>query len=563
MPTRRLFLLITLFILLVVFVLSNGNFLLKDYSKFTADLSGPIGNEEVISNYGGVNSPKKSINYMPYMFVDCPNAGNREAWVQLLKRLNIKQALFAWCFVLGDMVPNQGSLEQLRDTVSYFKANGISVAMHHYADLIAKNSQLAQDQNNIRRNPDNTLMERFGAYVPTPSTSIIIAQKMADTYNFCGFDAGIYFDAVDYYAFLKESSTALSFMKKVVKSIPGGCPVDAATTWTAGDNLYSRRGTIDSPPGNLKAFADEHSAFVIDWIKKSTYPFVPFMGWLNVDGMQTFSVDDLKYYLEKCRSMGGSYGLEGVTPANQNNSSLAPFLNALAEYNKSWNIKIIAVKNSSGSALAGAAVRISNNNGQIFNSATNAAGFVAANIADASGPYTIKIEYNSKEQEIKNNLISDLEFVFDPCNPNWQCTSWSSCNPASSGNLVKTRTCSDLNSCSININKPAESQLCVSVEPITPITPVTPIIPATPTITAFTKPLYYKLRDPEVTTLQTFLAKDKNIYPEGKVTGYFGVLTFKAVGRFQLKYSLVKGVNYAGYGLVGPKTRAKLNELYK
>lgn len=64
---------------------------------------------------------------------------------------------------------------------------------------------------------------------------------------------------------------------------------------------------------------------------------------------------------------------------------------------------------------------------------------------------------------------------------------------------------------------------------------------------------------PEVTRLQEFLKNPPfggpDIYPEGIVTGYFGVLTEKAVKRFQAKY----GIEQAG--LVGPKTRAKLNSL--
>lgn len=49
---------------------------------------------------------------------------------------------------------------------------------------------------------------------------------------------------------------------------------------------------------------------------------------------------------------------------------------------------------------------------------------------------------------------------------------------------------------------------------------------------------------------------DPNIYPEGKVTGYFGSLTKKAVLRFQDQYDL--GIT----GFVDLDTREKLNEIY-
>jgi peptidoglycan hydrolase-like protein with peptidoglycan-binding domain len=51
------------------------------------------------------------------------------------------------------------------------------------------------------------------------------------------------------------------------------------------------------------------------------------------------------------------------------------------------------------------------------------------------------------------------------------------------------------------------------------------------------------------------------IYPEAKVTGYFGPATLKAVQRFQEKYGVATAAS-SGYGLVGPATRAKLVEIF-
>ena len=66
----------------------------------------------------------------------------------------------------------------------------------------------------------------------------------------------------------------------------------------------------------------------------------------------------------------------------------------------------------------------------------------------------------------------------------------------------------------------------------------------------------------EVIKLQQFLSTlSPEIYPEKKVTGFFGPLTEKAVKNFQLKYGVVKNEKEKGFGVVGPKTRAKLNEL--
>ena len=76
----------------------------------------------------------------------------------------------------------------------------------------------------------------------------------------------------------------------------------------------------------------------------------------------------------------------------------------------------------------------------------------------------------------------------------------------------------------------------------------------------FKLPLRLGSRNFEVTNLQTFLALNIEIYPEGSVTGYFGPATTRAVKRLQEKYGLAKKGD-DGYGNVGPKTRAKLNSI--
>ena len=57
----------------------------------------------------------------------------------------------------------------------------------------------------------------------------------------------------------------------------------------------------------------------------------------------------------------------------------------------------------------------------------------------------------------------------------------------------------------------------------------------------------------DVTALQTFLAADPTLYPQGLVTGYFGVLTSAAVSNFQTR----NGID--AVGRVGPITLAALN----
>jgi len=57
-----------------------------------------------------------------------------------------------------------------------------------------------------------------------------------------------------------------------------------------------------------------------------------------------------------------------------------------------------------------------------------------------------------------------------------------------------------------------------------------------------------------VKILQALLAADPTIYPEGKITGYFGKLTSSAVKRYQKKHG------FEQVGNVGPKTLKKLND---
>ena len=69
----------------------------------------------------------------------------------------------------------------------------------------------------------------------------------------------------------------------------------------------------------------------------------------------------------------------------------------------------------------------------------------------------------------------------------------------------------------------------------------------------FTTLLKQGLKHADVARLQKLLGVDS--------TGYFGALTLAAVQRFQMKHGIAKKGD-EGFGLVGPKTRTKLNELF-
>jgi len=70
-----------------------------------------------------------------------------------------------------------------------------------------------------------------------------------------------------------------------------------------------------------------------------------------------------------------------------------------------------------------------------------------------------------------------------------------------------------------------------------------------------TRSLYRGVSGDDVAQLQEFLKGDNDIYPEGIVSGYYGLLTEKAIKKFQKKYGIEQ------VGVVGPKTTSKLYEL--
>jgi peptidoglycan hydrolase-like protein with peptidoglycan-binding domain len=111
------------------------------------------------------------------------------------------------------------------------------------------------------------------------------------------------------------------------------------------------------------------------------------------------------------------------------------------------------------------------------------------------------------------------------------------------------------------VTLPPSAAPIVNAAPVSAPAAVTSGSASVPPSGSYGKNLASGSSNSDVTALQRFLAaQGPSIYPEGAVSGYYGSLTQKAVGRFQEKYGIAKP-GEAGYGTVGPKTRAKLNEL--
>jgi peptidoglycan hydrolase-like protein with peptidoglycan-binding domain len=79
------------------------------------------------------------------------------------------------------------------------------------------------------------------------------------------------------------------------------------------------------------------------------------------------------------------------------------------------------------------------------------------------------------------------------------------------------------------------------------------IMPSISSALTLTRQLQFGSRGADVSSLQTFLAQDRVIYPQALVTGYFGSLTKGAVVRFQARNGLTAD------GISGANTNAVIN----
>lgn len=92
-------------------------------------------------------------------------------------------------------------------------------------------------------------------------------------------------------------------------------------------------------------------------------------------------------------------------------------------------------------------------------------------------------------------------------------------------------------------------------------------VPSSSGITVISRGLSLGTKSDAVRTLQVVLNKDPETQiaasgdgAPGSETNFYGALTQKAVERFQIKYNIAKPGD-PGFGYVGPKTRAKVNEI--
>jgi peptidoglycan hydrolase-like protein with peptidoglycan-binding domain len=78
-------------------------------------------------------------------------------------------------------------------------------------------------------------------------------------------------------------------------------------------------------------------------------------------------------------------------------------------------------------------------------------------------------------------------------------------------------------------------------------------LPSTSHAYVLTRQLEYGMSGADVSAVQSFLAQDRTIYAEGRVTGYFGPLTRTAVANFQTRNDI------PSVGRIGPITLPIIN----
>lgn len=259
--------------------------------------------------YGGVNAKTQPINFEPYLMVPAPGKSEKvDDWIALFNRMSIRLAdLLRW-FVGGDFTLCDPAYA---DWIEAFQAAGIACQLHCYSDLIGKTSSLAKQPKNLLLDKNGKPIEYYGHYAPSKNAESKIVENLANAYLRYGFCGGIYFDAIDWHASANSRDAGCEFQLRTIDAIPRSCPADAACKWIKSIPIMSRYGVIDTPQGDIKAFADGHA----NEVAKNSGNMAPFMGWLSLK-KPGLTMNDLYYYLQTSHRIGASYALQGITPAD-------------------------------------------------------------------------------------------------------------------------------------------------------------------------------------------------------------------------------------------------------
>lgn len=193
----------------------------------------------------------------------------------------------------------------------------------------------------------------------------------------------------------------------------------------------------------------------------------------------------------------------------------------------------------------------------------------------AIGAATTSFECGSSSSVLSISLPNGSDLSFSVTPNNVTCTAPASQNTAVSTPVQSSVTQPEEPVVSASVAEPAPqavtalAQVQAQVQAPAPATPATPSETAKPSPVAqlvspvFNKDLQLGSRGDDVRRLQELLKTDKGVYPEGLVTGYYGQLTKAAILKLQLKHGVIKTDRDQGAGRLGPKTRAKVKEVFE
>lgn len=196
----------------------------------------------------------------------------------------------------------------------------------------------------------------------------------------------------------------------------------------------------------------------------------------------------------------------------------------------------------------------------------------------AIGAATTSFECGSSSSVLSISLPNGSDLSFSVTPNNVTCTAPASQNTAVSTPVQSSVTQPEEPAVSVSVPEPAPQAVTALAQVQAQVqapAPATPAVPATPSEAAkpspvaqlvspaFNKDLQLGSRGDDVKRLQELLKTDKDVYPEGLVTGYYGPLTKAAILKLQMKHGVIKTDRDRGAGRLGPKTRAKVKEVFE
>jgi hypothetical protein len=231
--------------------------------------------------------------------------GSTPDWIDWCRYYGFKKALLSQIAVQGSyksIYPNNYLVEMVRQ----FKVAGITVGLHCLSQCIDRSISSYEF---IKDSSGNPIVIR-GYYVPREGSELFfqVAQNLAEFYNLFGFDGGIYFDGIDYFATTTKRSDcwSLLFLAKTLLHCRKPCPAECSMPGILNSKYLDYIGAEDQPAANFRAWVDAHM--------QRNDLLQEMVGELKIENLGFLSLNrlpepnDLTYFLQKVRERDAIYG---------------------------------------------------------------------------------------------------------------------------------------------------------------------------------------------------------------------------------------------------------------